>query len=195
MHQIRQQMARVVMITPLWITQSWYPMILEMLESSSCLLPATPDLVLLPTGQDALYNETQGTRISCMAYLRESFTSRGISTEASNLLLSSWKTKTKSNYNSLFAKWVDWCQPRDRNPATGPIEDVINFLAYLHKKGYQYRSLNSYRSAISAVHAEVDGYPVGQHPLVTRMLKEPSMRDNPYPSTPPFGMWDLCFAI
>ena len=66
---------------------------------------------------------------------------------------------------------MDWCQPRDRNPAAGPIEDVINFLAYLYKGGYQYRSLNSYRSAISAIHEEVDGYPVGQHPLVTRMLK------------------------
>jgi len=41
----------------------------------------------------------------------------------------------------------------------------------LHKEKYQYRSLNSYHSAISAIHAEVDGYPVDQNPLVTRMLK------------------------
>ena len=66
---------------------------------------------------------------------------------------------------------MDWCQQRDRNPTAGPIEDIVNFLAYLFNKGYQYRSLNSYHSAISAVHAEVDGYTVGQHPLVTRMLK------------------------
>ena len=31
--------------------------------------------------------------------------------------------------------------------------------------------MNSYRSAISALHSKVDGYSIGQHPLITRMLK------------------------
>ena len=53
----------------------------------------------------------------------------------------------------------------------GPVEDVIIFLAELFREGYLYRSLNSYRSAISAIHSKVDGQPVGQHPLVTRMLQ------------------------
>ena len=44
-------------------------------------------------------------------------------------------------------------------------------LAHLHKEGYQYRSLNSYRSAISSVHERVDDYTLGQHPLVTRLMK------------------------
>ena len=35
----------------------------------------------------------------------------------------------------------------------------------------QVHSLNSYRSAISSVHERVEGYNVGQHPLVTRLLK------------------------
>ena len=155
--------------------------------------PSNPRPGNSANGSGRLYNEARGTGTSCMAYLRESFTSRGISTEASNLLLSSWRTKTKSNYNSLFSKWVDWCQPRDRNPTTGPIEDVINFLAYLHKEGYQYRSLNSYRSAISAVHAEVDGYPVGQHPLVTRMLKGAFNERPPLPKYSSF--WDVGLVL
>lgn len=48
---------------------------------------------------------------------------------------------------------------------------MVNFLAHLYEQGYQYRSLNSYRSAISSVHEKVDGYEVGQHPLVTRLIK------------------------
>ena len=51
------------------------------------------------------------------------------------------------------------------------MEDVANFPADLFKEGYLYQSLNSYRSAISALHSKVDGYSIGQHPLVTRMLK------------------------
>jgi len=124
-----------------------------------------------------------------MAHLRESFASRGISPQASGLLLSSWRAKTKSNYNSLFAKWADWCHQRDRNPTAGPIEDIVNFLAELFNKGYQYRSLNSYRSAISSVHAKVDGEPVGQHPLVTRILKGAFNERPPLPRYSNF--WDV----
>ena len=47
-------------------------------------------------------------------------------------------------------------------------------MAYLRQRfeeGYQYLSLNAYRSAISSVHQKADGYEVGQHPLVSRLLK------------------------
>ena len=124
-----------------------------------------------PANNARICHEAGSSGASCMAHLRGSFTSQGISSAASELLLSSWRTKTKSNYNSLFAKWANWCQQRDRDPTTGPIKDIINFLAELYQDGYQYRSLNSYRSAISAVHSKVDDHPVGQHPLVSRMLK------------------------
>ena len=112
-----------------------------------------------------------GPRSSRTAYLRDSFQSRRFSEAASKLLLTSWRAKTTSNYNSLFNKWVSWCEQRDRNPIDGPIEDIVNFLAELHEKGFQYRYLNSYRSAISSVHKHLEGAPIGQHPLVSRVLK------------------------
>ena len=104
-------------------------------------------------------------------------------------MLSSWRPKTKSNYNSLFAKWAGWCAQRNRDPFSGPVEDVINFLAELFREGYLYRSLNSYRSAISAIHSKVDGQPVGQHPLVTRMLQGAY---NERPPLPRYAtVWDV----
>ena len=48
---------------------------------------------------------------------------------------------------------------------------MVNFLAHLFKQGYQSRSLNAYRSAISSVHDRIDGVEVGKHPMVTRLLK------------------------
>ena len=123
------------------------------------------------SGRTGLHNEPRGTAVSGMAHIRESFETRGISSEASALLLASWRPKTQSNYDSLFSKWSRWCSQRNRNPIEGPVEDVANFLAELFKEGYLYRSLNSYRSAISALHSKVDGHSIGQHPLITRMLK------------------------
>ena len=146
-----------------------------------------------PPNRSGIYHATRSPGPSCMAHLRESFTSQGLSTMASDLLLSSWRAKTKLNYNSLFAKWADWCQQRDRNPTSGPIRDVINFLAELYNKGYQYRSLNSYRSAISTVHLEVDDHPVGQLPLVSRMLKGVFNERPPLPRYSSF--WDVGLVL
>ena len=130
----------------------------------------------------------------CMAYLRESFSSRGVSQEASNLLLSSWRPKTQSIYNSAFSKWASWCQQRNRDPTFGPIEDIVNFLSESFGKGFQYRSLNSYRSAISAVHSKVDGYSVGQHPLVSRLLRGAFNEWPPLPRYSSFWNVDVVLA-
>ena len=106
-----------------------------------------------------------------MACLTDSFASRSVSAQASELLLSLWQSKTNSSYNLLFSKWASWCEQRNSDPTAGPVQDVANFLAELHAKGYQYRSLNAYRSAISLIHELVKGQSIRQHPLVSCLLK------------------------
>ena len=79
--------------------------------------------------------------------------------------------KSSQSYESHFGKWTRWCSEWGRNPVSGPIADVANFLAHLHEEGYQSRPLNAYRSAISSVHDTVDGVEVGKHPVISRLLK------------------------
>ena len=67
---------------------------------------------------------------------------------ATDLVLSSWRDKSMRSYNSSFNKWARWCAKRERNSISGPISDVANFLADLFEEGYQYRSINVYRSSI-----------------------------------------------
>ena len=82
----------------------------------------------------------------------------------------------------LPIKW-DCC------PVSCPIGEVINLLAHHFEQGYQYRSINSYRSAISSVHEKVDGYEVVQHPMVSRIPKEIFHARPPQPRYP--EMWDV----
>jgi len=56
--QIKRQNARVILITPLWNTQPWFPALLELSEDYPRLLPASQDLVPLPSNQEFLM--TQG---------------------------------------------------------------------------------------------------------------------------------------
>ena len=109
--------------------------------------------------------------VSRVEHLRKSFDSQGLSVQATELVLQSWRTKTNKSYDSLFGKWNRWCIERGSNPISGPVSEVANFLAALYQKGYQYNSINAYRSAISSVHEKRDGVPVGQHPLVSRLVK------------------------
>jgi len=120
-----------------------------------------------PSGSNAGNTAT----ISRVAYLRNRYQEHQLSEEASNLLLASWREKSSKSYDSLFNKWVGWCNKRNTDPISGPVSEVVNFLTDLFEQGYQYRSLNSYRSAISSTHDLVDGVSIGQHPLVTRLLK------------------------
>ena len=52
--QVRRQMARMVIITPLWNSWPWFPTILGLLLNFSSLLPARKHLIVLPTVQDKL---------------------------------------------------------------------------------------------------------------------------------------------
>ena len=76
-----------------------------------------------------------------------------------------------TNHMTHFHKRQLVCCRRYSYPFSGPLLEVVNILAYLFTDGCGYNSLNSYRSAISSAHDQTEGYSVGQHPLVTRLLK------------------------
>ena len=191
--KVRAEEAQIVLVTLLWNTQPWFPVVLEMLEDYPRLLLNQPDLVVLPVGQEFLLKQGVPQLIDRLAHLRQSYSSQGLSSEASDLMLASWRDKTNSNYGSSFSKWAGWCQRRGRNPHSGPVADVVNFLAELFSQGYQYQSLNCYRSAISSAHEKVDGNSIGVHPAVTRLLKGAFHSRPPQPRYSSF--WDVGTVI
>ena len=108
---------------------------------------------------------------SRVEYLRQRYKHQQLLEKATELILASWREKSSKTYESQFQTWASWCGARSIDPISCPIGDVANFLAEMFSKGYQYRSIDAYRSAISSVHDKIDGYDVGQHPLISRLLK------------------------
>ena len=74
-----------------------------------------------------------------------------------------------------------------------PLGDIVNFLGEQHQKGYQYSTINGYRSAISAIHPEVDGVKVGQHQLVVQLMKG-VFNDRP-PQPKYTSTWDVSLVL
>ena len=106
-----------------------------------------------------------------MGCIRDRCQSSHLSKSATDLILLSWRVKSSKSYNSSFNTWVHWCDKRDKNHIFGPISEVANLLAELFQAGYQYSSINIYRSLISTTHDGVVGYFIGQCPTIIQLMK------------------------
>ena len=46
---------------------------------------------------------------------------------------------------------------------------MLKFISNLFSEGLEHRTINGYRSAISAYHEKAEGVPIGQHPQVFQL--------------------------
>ena len=106
-----------------------------------------------------------------MACLRGQYSSSGLSSRTANLILSSWHAGTNKRYSLVWQKFCDWYCSKQINPVQSSIVQVAEFLTQEFDTGKCYRTINSYRSALSSVLPPIDGKPVGQHPFIVRLLK------------------------
>ena len=74
-------------------------------------------------------------------------------------------------YQSAWDKWSSWCQRQQIDPVSCEIHFFVNFLAKLYKQGLQQCSINTIKSAVSMTQSQIEGIPIGQHPLVSRLTK------------------------
>ena len=95
-----------------------------------------------PPTQAATPQRTVVSQSSRMEHLKENLAGRGLSSQATRLVMESWRAKTNKSYNSLFGRWDRWCTERASDPFSGPVTDVANFLASFFQEGYQYNSVN-----------------------------------------------------
>lgn len=63
------------------------------------------------------------------------------------------------------------CGERKINPISVSLNTILEFLKDQFKDGKAYRTINVYRSALSAVLPEIESSRVGAHPLVSQLLK------------------------
>ena len=126
---------------------------------------------------------------SRVANIRDSLDHQGISSQATTLILSSWRKSTEEAYSCCWRKWEQWCASFGHSSIQAPIGAILDFLACQFAEGKQYRTINSYRSAISMTHNPIDGVVVGKHPLVTRLMKGIFNRRPPQPRYA--STWDV----
>ena len=57
------------------------------------------------------------------------------------------------------------------DPFSTDVQFFLDLLAELFEQELQYRSINTIRSAVLMTHNKIEGVLIGQHPLVSRLLR------------------------
>ena len=114
-------------------------------------------------GSDAPTNTNQYTEISGIDSFRRI---KEVSKQTSELLAAEWRKGTQTAYNSCWRQWSSWCHTWQADPFHTSVENIADFLAELYARGYEYRTINNYISAMAALHAEMEGKKVGKHEFI-----------------------------
>ena len=112
----------------------------------------------------------QPDTVGGMEGFRKPLEGEGVSKLAATVITNPRRPGSISNYQSAWRKWTSWCCQREVNSFTSNIIEILNFLVFLYEKRYEYSSINSHRSGISAYHVHIDNNPVGQHPSVCQLM-------------------------
>ena len=107
---------------------------------------------------------------SGISSIREQYENKGFSKSASEIMLHARRESTTSAYKARWNKWVLWSNERQVDLFTAPVNQVVEFLSELYQEGLEYRTINVYRSAISAYHCMVNGSPIGKAKEVRLLL-------------------------
>ena len=75
------------------------------------------------------------------------------------------------------------------NPYNPPLNTVLDFLVSLHERGLSYTTINTARSALSAIILPTDNVNLGSHPIVFRFMKG-IFKNNP-PAQRYHTTWDV----
>ena len=59
-----------------------------------------------------------------------------------------WRPGKQIAYKSAWGKWASWCSVQSVNPFQNVVANIIDFLTKLFSDGLQYRTINTYISAI-----------------------------------------------
>ena len=100
----------------------------------------------------------------------KSLASKGISGKAAKLISDSRRENPISSYESAWCQWAGWCGKQKNDPFRCPLKFVLDYLSDIFEKGQAYRTINVHKSAISAYHEPLHGFPIVQSPLVCSLL-------------------------
>ena len=108
-------------------------------------------------------SSTQEAKTSYLSCIRGKLQVRGFSTDTIDIILSSWREGTQSQYQSVAKKWFEFCEKNHCDVVSTPVPLSMSFLSELFHSG-----LSSVLSSLLHVDSHIA---FGQLPIVNRFMK------------------------
>ena len=143
-------------------------------------------------GMQSTSPAVEKTELVSLSFMRRLYKDRGFSEKATSIILQSWRQSSRKQYDGPIRKWLSFCSQRQVDPIHPTVGVAVEFLTMLYENGFSYSSMNSARSALSAILDKPDSlHPqFGEHPDVKRFMK------GIFQSRPPLPRysktWDGC---
>ena len=169
--KIHNDKAHGILIVQHWTTQPWYPQMMKLLVAEPLQLPKRKDMLDPAIRQEQDSPSKSKTTASGMSLVRTSLKRTGISEEALNIIMASWRPSTHKQYSTYIKKWQTFCEGNDVDIFSPAVEEVLQFLTKLYQANCGYSSLNTARSALATVVILPGNIRIGDHPLISRFLK------------------------
>jgi hypothetical protein len=93
-----------------------------------------------------------------------------ISDRSFHLVKAGWRKSTEERYERAWQSFKDFLRPSFIPFHQASLKDVTDYLAHLYDRKISWSTICIHRSAISMTLAPIDGVPVGEHPIVKRLM-------------------------
>ena len=179
LQKTKLEQAEMILITPHWVTQSWYSTILSMTIQNPLKIRTHKFLLTNPKGEPHPLIKIRklnliACKISGKTWLQKEYL-RNLPTLSHVLEERELELITNPPGENFM------CNQQKLDPFRCPITAIMDFLADLFELGLAYRTINNHRSAISAYHEKVEGLPTGKHQLVYQLMQGIANQRPPQP--------------
>ena len=136
---------------------------------------------------------TSKTKTTGGSFIREAISNRELPQEIEEVITDSWRTSTRSRYESVLKRWKCYAISRNENSCITNIDSVLRFLHAMYNDGCLYSGLCATPSALTSV-VTINGFvKLSDHPLLVRYLKGIFNRHPPLPRY--MHIWDINLVL
>ena len=139
-------------------------------------------------------SSAQENEPSYLSTVRQHFQGLGFTTISIEVITSSWREGTASQYQMYLQKWLAFCRQQRCDILSPPIPMAVDLLSMLYERGSSYSTINTALSMLSFILQFNSNLsiPFGQLPVVKRFMKGIFV---PRPALPRYkSIWDVSHA-
>ena len=153
-----------------WQSQSQYQILLKMIIENPILYSNHPKVLLSLEGKIHPLIQNSSLRLAAMLVLSKIYLQKEYTKRAINLISNARRTGYLSNYQPVWRKWINYSHRKQTDFFSNDLREMLDFASEMFASEFEYSTINTYRSAMSALHGPTERLYVGKHPKVCNLM-------------------------